>query len=56
MIDGPKLPEVGTALMLRRLDMSTPATVIWNHGGRCGLSLKRRIAINDWVAGVRGGR
>ena len=49
MIDGPALPEVGTALMLRRLGMSTFATVIWNHGGRCGLSLKRRISVSDWV-------
>jgi hypothetical protein len=53
MIDGPGLPEVGTALMLRRLDMSTFATVIWNHSGRCGLSLKRRIAVGDWIAGVK---
>ena len=53
MIDGPRLPDVGTGLMLRRLDLSTFATVIWNHGGRCGLSLKRRIAVSDWMAGVR---
>jgi len=53
MIDGPTLPGVGTSLMLRRLDMSTFATVIWSHDGRCGLSLKRRIAVSDWVAGVR---
>jgi hypothetical protein len=52
MIDGPALPDVGTALLLKRLDLSTFATVIWKHGGRCGLSLKRRIAVNDWVAGV----
>jgi hypothetical protein len=54
MIDGPSLPDVGTALMLRRLDLSTFATVIWSHDGRCGLSLKRRISIGDWVGGVRG--
>ena len=54
MIDGPSLPAVGTALMLRRLDLSTFATVIWSHGGRCGLSLKRRISVSDWVGGVRG--
>jgi hypothetical protein len=53
MIDGPKLPDVGTGLMLRRLDMSTFATVIWKQNGRCGLSLKRRIAVSDWVSGVR---
>ena len=52
-IDGPRLPEVGTGLLLRRLGMSTFATVIWNHDGRCGLSLKRRIAVNDWIAGDR---
>jgi len=53
MIDGPRLPEVGTGVMLRRLDLSTFATVIWNQDGRCGLSLKRRIALNDWIVGVR---
>lgn len=51
MIDGSTLPAVGTALLLRRLNMSTFATVIWNHDGRCGLRLKRRISVSDWEAG-----
>ena len=52
MIDGPALPDVGTPLLLKRLDLSTFAKVIWKHDGRCGLSLKRRISVDDWVAGV----
>jgi hypothetical protein len=48
----PKLPAVGTAVMLRRLNLSTFATVIWSHSGRCGLKLKRSISVSDWEAGV----
>ena len=50
-LDGPRLPEVGTGLMLRRLDRSTFATVIWNHDGRCGLRFKRGISVSDWIGG-----
>lgn len=51
-LDGPGLPEVGTGLILRRLNLSTFATVIWNHSGRCGLKLKRSISVGDWETGA----
>jgi hypothetical protein len=52
MIDGEWCPRVGTAITLRRLEKSVAAKVIWNHGGRCGLSLDRPIAVDDWIAGA----
>ena len=52
MIDGPALPDAGCALTLSRLVLSTAATVIWNRGGRCGLSLACPIVVDDWIAGA----
>ena len=52
MIDGPALPATGSRLMLNRMAMSIAATVIWNRGGRCGLSLKGPIVVDDWIAGA----
>lgn len=52
MIDGPTLPDVGSALRLSRLELSVAATAIWNREGRCGLSLESPIAVDDWIAGV----
>jgi hypothetical protein len=53
MIDGSALPDVGCTLMLNRLELTVAATVIWNHAGRCGLSLKAPITVDAWIAGVR---
>lgn len=53
MVDGPTLPEPGTMLELSRLELSVRAKVVWNHDGRCGLSLKEPIAVDDWIVGVR---
>ena len=53
MVDGPTLPEPGSTLELSRFELSVAATVVWNHDGRCGLSLKQPIAVDDWIAGVR---
>jgi hypothetical protein len=52
MIDGAALPEPGSTLTLTRLELSVGATVVWNEGGRCGLKLGGRIAVDDWIAGV----
>jgi hypothetical protein len=52
MIDGPALPVTGSRLMLNRMAMSIAATVIWNNGGRCGLSLGGAIVVDDWIAGA----
>jgi hypothetical protein len=52
MIDSEWCPRVGTAITLRRLDKSVAATVIWNHGGHCGLSFDRPILVDDWIAGA----
>lgn len=53
MVDGPALPEAGSTLTLNRLELSVAATVVWNHDGRCGLSLRAPITVDDWIAGVR---
>lgn len=53
MVDGPALPEPGSLIELSRLELSIAARVVWNHDGRCGLSLKEPIAVDDWIAGVR---
>lgn len=52
MIDGSVLPGPGTTLMLNRLELSMAATVVWNRDGRCGLSLRQPIVVDDWIAGV----
>ncbi|HEU4652268.1 MAG TPA: PilZ domain-containing protein [Croceibacterium sp.] len=52
MIDGPALPDPGAALTLNRLALSIAATVVWNRGGRCGLSLGCPIVVDDWIAGA----
>ena len=53
MIDGAALPEVGSTLVLTRLELSVQATVVWTRDGRCGLRLANRIVVDDWIAGVR---
>jgi len=52
MVDGPALPEPGSRLIVRRLELSMPATLIWRDGQRCGLKLDDRVEIDDVVAGV----
>ena len=51
MVDGAVLPDIGMQIELVRMDLSVPGTVVWCHGGQCGLSLERHIAVEDWVAG-----
>lgn len=53
MIDGAALPNAGSTLMLNRLELSVMATVVWHRDGRCGLSLRVPITVDDWIAGVR---
>jgi hypothetical protein len=53
MIDGPALPDVGSTLTLNRLELSIGATVVWSHGGRCGLTLEGSVVVDDWISGVR---
>lgn len=53
MIDGAALPEIGSRVMLKRLELSIAATVVWNEEGRCGLKLAGTIDVDEWVAGAR---
>ena len=53
MIDGPALPVAGSTLTLNRLELSVAATVVWSRDGRCGLSLRAPITVDDWITGVR---
>jgi len=53
MLDGPALPDVGTSLMLRRLQVEIGATVVWNTAGRCGIAFDGKVSVDEWVAGVR---
>ena len=54
MVDGPILAEAGLRVMLERQEIAVPGTVIWAHGGQCGISLERHVAIDDWIAGHTG--
>src|SRR5690606_41346514 len=45
--------EAGSTLTLNRLELSVAATVVWSRDGRCGLSLRAPITVDDWIAGVR---
>jgi hypothetical protein len=53
MIDGPALPEVGSQVILHRLDLSIAATVVWNEEGRCGLKLAGTVKVDEWITGSR---
>jgi hypothetical protein len=52
MIDGAALPDPGSTLMLKRLELSIAARVVWTREGRCGLSLGSAIVVEDWIAGA----
>ncbi|HEX9805828.1 MAG TPA: PilZ domain-containing protein [Alteraurantiacibacter sp.] len=53
MIDGPALPEVGSQVILHRLDLSIAATVVWNEAGRCGLKLAGTVKVDEWITGAK---
>lgn len=53
MIDGTALPEVGTPLVLRRLEVEIGATTVWRAPGRCGMKFEGCVSVEEWVAGVR---
>lgn len=53
MLDGPALPDTGTSLMLRRLQVEIGALVVWNAAGRCGVAFDGKVSVDEWVAGVR---
>lgn len=53
MIDGAVLPEVGTALLLRRLEVEIGATAVWRSDGRCGITFDGTVSVDEWISGVR---
>jgi len=53
MIDGTALPDVGTALVLRRLEIEIGATTVWRASGRCGMKFEGSVSVEEWVSGVR---
>jgi hypothetical protein len=53
LIDGAALPDVGTELTLRRLEIEIGATVMWRTGGRCGIRFAGNVSVDDWVIGKR---
>lgn len=53
LIDGAALPEVGTKLVLRRLEIEIGATVMWRAVGRCGIRFAGNVSVDDWVTGKR---
>ncbi|MEO5938515.1 MAG: PilZ domain-containing protein [Sphingomonas sp.] len=53
MIEGAALPGVGAALVLRRLQIELPASVIWRTAGRCGIKFSEAAFVEEWVAGRR---
>jgi hypothetical protein len=53
LIDGAALPEAGTALVLRRLEVEIGAMSVWRKDGRCGIRFDGTISVDEWVSGVR---
>ncbi|MBS0480308.1 MAG: PilZ domain-containing protein [Proteobacteria bacterium] len=53
MIEGAVLPGEGAALILRRLQIELPATVVWRAAGRCGIRFGEPAFVEEWVAGRR---
>jgi hypothetical protein len=53
LIDGAALPDVGTELTLRRLEIEIGATVVWRTGGRCGIRFTGNVSVDDWAIGKR---
>ena len=56
MLDGAALPDVGAALMLRRMEVEIGASVIWRMSGRCGVVFDGKVSVDEWGTGVRGPR
>ena len=53
LIDGAALPDVGTELTLRRMEIDIGATVVWRTGGRCGIKFAGNVSVDDWAMGKR---
>lgn len=53
LIDGAALPEVGTELTLRRLEIEIGARVVWRSAGRCGIKFTGHVRVDDWAIGKR---
>src|SRR5690606_24840920 len=53
MIEGAALPEIGSTIVLRRLELSIMATVVWRLDHRCGVRLHGRVAVDEWISGVK---
>ena len=51
LLDGTVLPDPGTVLTLRRLQLEIGATVIWCESGRCDIAFDGKVTVEDWVAG-----
>jgi hypothetical protein len=56
MIEGAALPDVGTPLILRRLELEIGAMTVWRAPGRCGIRFGGTAAVDEWVAGARSPR
>jgi len=52
MLEGAALPDVGTAFMLRRLEIEIGGTVVWRESGRCGVAFDGKVSVAEWSAGV----
>jgi len=51
MLDGVALPDLGTRLTLRRLQVEIGGTVMWSEAGRCDIAFDGLVSVEDWVAG-----
>jgi hypothetical protein len=52
MLEGAVLPDIGTAFMLRRLDIEIGGSVVWRESGRCGVEFDGKVSVDEWSAGV----
>lgn len=44
LVEGDKLPVEGTEVVFRRQELSLPARVVWEKGGRAGLSFSESLS------------
>lgn len=49
LIEGADLPQEGSAVVLRRGSLSTPADIAWRDPNQCGVRFSTSIEVAEWV-------
>ena len=54
LLEGPVLPPVGTAVVLRRGALRADGIVAWREPSRCGLSVTAPLRLEEWLGRTGG--